>query len=189
MVHYLDVPIQHSEPRILRSMGREGPCMDIERLIGLIRLHIPDIALRTSLIVGFPGETEQDFQSLVDFVQRVEFDHVGVFAFSPERGARAAKLPLQIDPETKQQRRHILLEIQRDISRRRMRRLLGRTLPVLVEGPHPETDLLWVGRLATQAPEVDGTVIITDGSAQPGRIVPARITATHDYDVEAVLLT
>jgi ribosomal protein S12 methylthiotransferase len=189
IVHYLDMPIQHCSPEILNAMGRSGASTELERLIDRIRHHIPDIAIRTSIIVGFPGESEKDFKLLMNFVRRVELDHIGVFAFSAEPGARAAKLPFQVDPDTKRERRNALMEIQRDISRRRLARLRDKELPVLVEGPHPETDLLLVGRLQSQAPEVDGMVIITDGFAEPGQIVSARITATHDYDVEAVVTT
>jgi ribosomal protein S12 methylthiotransferase len=185
---YLDMPLQHCVPSVLRSMHREESIPDMEDLIELIRSYIPDIALRTSLMVGFPGETESDFLNLVRFVEQVEFDHVGVFAFSPESGSRAAKLPGQIPVEIKEERQRTLMELQRNISQRRLKQIVGKTLPVLVEGPHPETELLLVGRLPTQAPEVDGTVIITKGTGYIGRIMAGRITASHDYDLEVELL-
>jgi ribosomal protein S12 methylthiotransferase len=169
-------------------MYREESIPDMEDLIELIRSYIPDIALRTSLMVGFPGETESDFLNLVRFVEQVEFDHVGVFAFSPESGSRAAKLPGQIPVEIKEERQRTLMELQRNISQRRLKRIVEKTLPVLVEGPHPETELLLVGRLPTQAPEVDGTVIITKGTGYIGRIMAGRVTASHDYDLEVELL-
>ncbi len=187
IVPYLDLPFQHCVPRILKAMGRAAPFENPEDLIARIRRHIPDIALRTSLIVGFPGETEADFQALVAFVERVEFDHLGVFAFSPEAGTRAARLPRQRAERTKEKRRQALLTVQRSLSRQRLASRIGQTVPVLIEGFHPETELLLSGRLATQAPEVDGMVILTRGQAAIGDLVLARITAAHDYDVEAEL--
>ncbi len=187
IVPYLDIPLQHCVPRILKAMGRTTPLDGTEELIALIRHHIPDMALRTSLIVGFPGETEADFQALVAFVERVEFDHLGVFEFSPEPGTRAAKLPRQRARRTREKRREALLTLQRSLSRRRLTSQIGQTAPVLIEGFHPETELLLSGRLATQAPDVDGMVILTKGQAAVGDLVLARITAAHDYDLEAEL--
>ncbi len=186
VVPYLDVPLQHCVPRILTAMRREGPAP--EEVVDRIRNAIPDIALRTSLIVGFPGETEKDFRSLADFVERVQFNHLGIFAFSPEPGSAAANLPDQVDSAVAAERRRLLLEMQMAISRKHLRKLVGRVFPVLVEGVHPETELLLAGRLAIQAPEVDGAVLITGGEATAGEITPCRLTAAHDYDVEAVLL-
>lgn len=188
VVPYLDIPIQHCVPKILSLMRRKFSSVNMEELIELIRFHNPGVVLRTSLMVGFPGETEHDFEELLRFVQLMALDHIGVFAFSPEPGSRAAGLPLQVNEETKGRRRDILLEVQRDISRQRLKRYVGQTLPVLIEGTHPETDLLLAGRLSTQAPEVDGSVMITCGTGEPGQIALARITASHDYDVEAELL-
>jgi ribosomal protein S12 methylthiotransferase len=185
IVPYLDIPLQHSVPRILKAMGRATPYRDPHELIEIMRRHVPEIALRTSLIVGFPGETEADFQALLAFVEHAQFDYLGVFEFSPERGTHAAKLPYQTDPETKAERCSALLERQRSISRQRLTLRIGQIAPVLIEGFHPETELLLTGRLATQAPEVDGNVIITKGQADVGDLVAARITAAHDYDLEA----
>jgi ribosomal protein S12 methylthiotransferase len=185
IVPYLDIPLQHCVPRILKAMGRAAQVAEPQELLDLIRRHIPEIALRTSLIVGFPGETEADFQALVAFVERAQFDHLGVFEFSPEPGTRAARFPRQVDQEIKAERRSTLLDRQRSVSRRRLRLRVGQTVPVLIEGFHPETELLLSGRLVTQAPEVDGSVIITKGQANIGDLVHARITAAHDYDVEA----
>jgi ribosomal protein S12 methylthiotransferase len=182
IVPYLDFPIQHCVPKILTAMHRGAKFPDMEGLIGEIRSVIPAIALRTSLMVGFPGESEADYQALLRFVERVEFDHLGVFAFSPEAGSRAAKLSEQVPEEIRLARREALLEIQRGISHRRLKRLIGQTLPVLIEGVHPETELLLAGRLAIQAPEVDGQVIITKGTGHAGQIMPVHITAVEDYD-------
>ena len=186
IVPYLDISIQHCSQSILQAMGR--PSENPERIIDKIRAHIPGVALRTSLMVGFPGETRVQFKSLLAFVERVQFDHVGVFAFSPERGTRAALLPGRPLKKTAESRRAVLLELQREISRRKLERHVGRIMPVLIEGPHPETDLLLSGRLQTQAPEVDGNVIITEGHAEVGEIRQVKITASHDYDLEGTVL-
>lgn len=184
LVPYLDIPFQHSVPRILKAMGRVEPHKNPEELIARIRTYLPEVALRTSIIVGFPGESEAEFEALLAFIKRVEFDHLGVFCFSPEAGTRAAKLPEQLDEKTKNARHAALLAVQQPISRRRLSRHVGRRLPVLIEGLHPETELLLCGRTATQAPEVDGMVIITKGQANPGDLVAVHIIAAHDYDLE-----
>jgi ribosomal protein S12 methylthiotransferase len=186
VVPYLDIPIQHCVPRILKDMGR--PAADPEQIIAKIRSVIPRIALRTSIMVGFPGETAADFKALLAFMERVEFDHAGVFAFSPEAGTRAAKLPKKPVKKTGDNRRAALLNLQREISHRKLQRQIGGTFPVLIEGPHPETELLLSGRLPTQAPEVDGNVIITSGYGEMGEISQVKITAAHDYDLEGVIL-
>jgi ribosomal protein S12 methylthiotransferase len=185
IVPYLDIPLQHCVSKILKAMGRAAPFEDPEELVVRIRRHLPGIALRTSLIVGFPGETEVDFRSLLAFAERIEFDHLGVFGFSPEAGTPAAKLPGQRTKHTKEKRREALLTLQRSISRQKLASRIGQIVPVLVEGFHPETELLLTGRLATQAPDVDGMVIVTKGQANIGDLVLAQITAAHDYDVEA----
>jgi ribosomal protein S12 methylthiotransferase len=185
IVPYLDIPLQHSVLKILKAMGRAAVFENPEELVARIRRHLPEVALRTSLIVGFPDETEADFRSLLAFVERVEFDHLGVFGFSPEAGTRAAKLPGQQTEHTKEKRRETLLTLQRSISRQKLASRIGQIVPVLVEGFHPETELLVTGRLPTQAPDVDGMVILTKGQADIGDLVLARITAAHDYDVEA----
>lgn len=188
IVPYLDFPIQHSVPRILSIMHRGMKFPDVEDLVARIRSQVPGIALRTSIMVGFPGETQEDFEALLTFVRRVAFDHLGVFAYSAEAGSPAAKYSDQVADDIKQSRREQLLEAQRRISRRRLQRLLGQTVPVLVEGFHPETDLLLCGRMPTQAPEVDGLVLISKGTGLPGEIMPVRITGVEDYDVIGELI-
>src|SRR5208337_3825346 len=185
-VPYLDIPIQHCAPAILKAMGR--PPGSPERVIDKIRSALPGVALRTSIMVGFPGETGAEFKSLLAFMERVEFDHAGVFVYSPEAGTRAARLPGRPDKKRAESRRAALLEVQREISRRKLKLLVGRNLPVLIEGRHPETDLLIAGRLPTQAPEVDGGVIVTAGYAEAGEIRRVQITAAHDYDLEGIIL-
>lgn len=189
VVPYLDIPFQHCVPRILEAMHRRGERLRPLKLIERIRKHLPDVAVRTSLMVGFPGETEADFQDLCRFVKDVRFDHMGVFAFSSERGCRAARLADPVAEEVKQARRDALMALQQSISRAKLQRLVGRHLPILVEGLHSETEFLAVGRLPTQAPEVDGCVLIVEGEAVAGDIVQAEILKTHDYDLEARLLT
>jgi len=186
IVPYLDLPLQHCAPSVLRAMGRSPApgAGGMEEVVRRIRFLVPGVVLRSTFIVGFPGETEKDFESLMGFVERARLDHVGVFAFSPEAGTRAARLPGQIREEVKERRRRALLEAQRRISAEKLEEWVGKTAPVLVEGLHPETDLLLVGRLAGQAPEVDGTVIINEGRGEPGRIRPVLFTASHDYDLE-----
>ncbi len=183
---YLDIPLQHCAPAILKAMGR--PPDSPERVIDKIRSVLPGVALRTSIMVGFPGETEAEFKSLLAFMERVEFDHAGVFVYSPEAGTRAARLPGRPDAKRGERRRAALLEVQREISGRKLKLLVGRDLPVLIEGPHSETDLLLGGRLATQAPEVDGGVIVTGGFAEAGEIRRVKITSAHDYDLEGIIL-
>ncbi|MDR3570203.1 MAG: 30S ribosomal protein S12 methylthiotransferase RimO [Syntrophobacteraceae bacterium] len=185
IVPYLDIPLQHCAAGVLTAMGR--PAHSAEGIIEKIRSILPAISLRTSLMVGFPGETRAQFKSLLEFMQRVRFDHAGVFVFSPEAGTRAARLGGRPGKRTSASRRAALLELQREISREKLEELVGRTLPVLIEGPHPESDLLLCGRLPTQAPEVDGCVIITDGAGEAGEMKPVRITASHDYDLEGIV--
>jgi ribosomal protein S12 methylthiotransferase len=186
VVPYLDIPIQHCAPALLAAMGR--PAVSFERILDKIRSTLPEAAIRTSIIVGFPGETKADFKSLLAFMERVRFDHAGVFVYSAEAGTRAARLPGRPGKKTAESRRAALLELQRDISRQKLSHLVGRTLPVLIEGLHPETDLLISGRSPAQAPEVDGHVMITDGHAQTGEICKVRIAASHDYDLEGFIL-
>jgi ribosomal protein S12 methylthiotransferase len=183
IVPYLDFPIQHCVSRILSVMHRGMTFPDMEDLVAQIRAHVPGIALRTSLMVGFPGEAEEDFEALLTFVERVQFDHLGVFAYSAETGSPAARYPDQVPENVKLSRREEILAAQQHISRRRLQRLLGRVVPVLIEGFHPETDLLLCGRMPTQAPEVDGMVLISKGTGRPGEVMPVKISAVEDYDV------
>jgi ribosomal protein S12 methylthiotransferase len=188
IIPYLDIPLQHCQPGILKAMGRWNQEETPEDLIARIRAMVPEITLRTSLIAGFPGETEYDFRRLLAFVENIEFDHLGVFEFSPERGVTAGRMHQQVSTETKRRRRELLLELQREISRRKLETLVGRCFDAIVEGLHPETHLLLTGRLATQAPEVDGSLIITKGEGRVGDIVSVRITAAYDYDLEAEIV-
>ena len=179
---YLDVPLQHVSPRVLAGMGRRHPENLVDIFMGM-KEKIPDLTLRTTMMTGFPGETDQDFEQLMDFVRTVEFNRLGVFKFSAEEGSRAALLPNQVPQQVKEVRRRKLMALQRKISRKLNKKLLGKVIPVLVQGVSEETDLLLSGRCQGQAPEIDGQVFITKGSAGPGDIVQVLITDTHDYDL------
>lgn len=183
IVHYLDMPLQHAHPDILRRMHRPAPEIALDH-IEKLRRAIPDIALRTTFIVGFPGETEAEFQTLLDFVQAVQFDKVGVFQFSPEPGTPAAQLPDQVPDEVKEERWTRLMELQQRISLRRNQAQIGRVLDVLVEG-HDRG--ISYGRSYRDAPEIDGLVLFP-GRAPVGEIVQVRITGALEYDLEGVMV-
>jgi ribosomal protein S12 methylthiotransferase len=180
---YLDIPIQHVNPDILRVMGRPLGPEPISRLIDRIRRRSRKVALRTTLLVGFPGETEEQFRELCDFIGEAQFDRLGVFAFSPEKGTPAARLKNTIPQDVAKWRIQELMEIQAEISRELNRELIGKRIPVLVEGFSPETELLLSGRTATMAPEADGHVLINEGTGVVGEIVPVQITEAHTYDL------
>lgn len=188
---YLDLPLQHASASVLRRMRRGGSAERFLRLIETVRRTAPGVALRTTFIVGFPGETESDFQELCRFVEAARFEHMGVFGYSDEESAPSFRLPGKVDRRTIYNRRRRLMAIQRRISRALNRTLVGRELPVLVEGTHPETEFLWQGRLPTQAPEIDGVCLINEVQGPPpraGQIRPLRITQAHDYDLVGTLL-
>ena len=178
---YLDLPLQHSHPEILRSMNRPWQGRVNDGIIERIKQELPEAVLRTTFIVGFPGETEEHFQHLVDFVERHQFDHVGVFTFSPEEGTAAYSMDGQVDPEISAERRNILMEVQQPIAAKRNQACVGQQVDVLIEQEHPETGLL-VGRSARFAPEVDGLVYVR-GEASLGSIVSVNITAADVYDL------
>lgn len=183
LVHYFDMPLQHINNDVLKSMNRRMTREEIERAIDLIRKEIPDAVIRTQFIVGYPGETEAQFEELLAFVQEQRFERVGCFKYSPEEDTKAATLPNQVADEIKERRYEQLMALQMEISRERHADMVGKTLPVLVEGLSEETDLLLQGRTSQQAYDIDGIVYINDGSAQVGDIVPVEITDSHDYDL------
>ena len=154
----------------------------------MIRNRRREIYVRTSLMVGFPGETEKMFEGLCDFVRMAEFDSMGVFTFSPEKGTRAAQLSPQVESAVARERRKKLMAIQAGISKRKNQRMIGRVLPVLIEGESAETDLLLTGRTATMAPDVDGRVLINEGEGAVGEIMPVLITEAHEYDLVGGIL-
>ena len=178
---YLDLPLQHSHPEILRKMNRPWQGRVNDGIIDRIKAELPEAVLRTTFIVGFPGETEAHFQHLVEFVERHQFDHVGVFTFSPEEGTPAYDMADQVSPEVAAQRRDILMEVQQPIAALKNSECVGQRVDVLLEQEHPETGQL-VGRSARFAPEVDGLVYVS-GSASLGSLVAVNITAADVYDL------
>lgn len=180
---YLDLPLQHISDPILARMNRRSTSGEIRALISRLREEIPDIALRTSLIVGFPGETEEDFKQLLHFVEEVRFDRLGVFCYSKEEGTPAAAMPDQISERVKRERYKKIMTAQARLSFKRNRSLVGKIEEVIVEGYSEETELLLKGRSSRQAPDIDGQVYITAGNADVGDIVNLRITDSSDYDL------
>ena len=180
---YLDIPFQHINEEILKAMGRncnrETPWQLIER----IRSRFRQISLRTTVMVGFPGETDKIFDELYSFVKAVEFDHLGAFIFSPEEGTPAARLETVVEERVAKERLDAIMRLQAEISRRKNQGMVGHRVSVLVEGVSPETDLLLKGRTATMAPDVDGQVLINKGDAVIGEIAPVRIREAHAYDL------
>ncbi len=183
VVPYLDMPLQHISDSVLKRMNRGKPRAFIERLLDKVRNRIPNLTFRTSFIVGFPGETEADFQELCDWIEEQPLDRVGVFPFSREEGTTSYDLPNQVPAEVIEARRVELMERLRLKSQQRLLGFLDKKIEVLVDRVSPETELLLEGRHAGQAPEVDGVVYINDGWAQPGDLVEVEITETYDHDL------
>ena len=183
VVKYLDMPLQHASDAVLRRMKRPTGRGNLLGMVERVRDRVPGVAFRTSFIVGFPGETDAEFEELLGFVRSAAFDNVGVFAYSDEEGTGSYDLPDRVPPPMKERRRGRLLALQQAISARRNRARIGERVEVLVEGTHPDSDLLLRGRLATQAPEIDGSVIVNDGTAAPGSFVTCEITEAHPYDL------
>jgi ribosomal protein S12 methylthiotransferase len=189
---YLDVPLQHASASVLKRMKRGGGAEVFHRSIEKLRRAIPGLTLRTSFIVGFPGETEKEFEELCDFVREVEFDWMGTFSYSDQDGASAYGLDKKVSTREIERRRKHLMAIQRQISKRKKRALIGREFDLLLEGMSDESDLLMEGRTPMHAPEIDGKVFINDFPAemtpQPGHFYRCQITAAHDYDLVAKIL-
>jgi ribosomal protein S12 methylthiotransferase len=183
VVKYVDIPLQHASESVLKRMKRPTGRGNLRGMIDRIRQRVPGVAIRTSFIVGFPGETEAEFAELLAFVESGDFDNVGVFTFSDEEGTSSFDLPGRVGPAVKERRRRKLMAAQKRVSARRNRGRVGERVEVLVEGAHPDTDLLLRGRLATQAPDIDGMVILNDGGAPAGAFVTAEITEAHPYDL------
>jgi ribosomal protein S12 methylthiotransferase len=180
---YLDMPLQHVSPGLLKAMGRTLSGETPRQLIARIRSGNRRIALRTTLMVGFPGETEEIFQELCDFVREVQFEHLGVFVYSPEKGTPAERLSVKVAPVVAGRRRDEIMRIQQELALTNNQRLVGSVVPTLVEGFSPETRLLLTGRTDTMAPDVDERVLINKGEGRAGKIVPVRITEAHAYDL------
>ena len=180
---YLDLPLQHANEKILKAMGRSSRKEALWGLIEKIRSQKRRVSIRTTLMVGFPGETDEMFDELCDFVRMARFDHLGAFVFSPEKGTPAARLGPLVERRVAEQRLEEIMRLQADISEQINQRMVGHTVPVLIEGPSPETDLLLTGRTATMAPDVDGQVLINNGEGVAGEIMTVRITEAHAYDL------
>jgi ribosomal protein S12 methylthiotransferase len=180
-VHYLDIPIQHVSDNILKSMRRPDTHNALRRLIEKVRSVISDIVLRTTLMVGFPGETDKQFEELIDFVKWARFDALGCFPFYPESGTAAAEMPGQIPETVKQQRLEALMMTQQQIAFARNEDRIGQTLTCLVDTIDPNG--LCRGRYYGQAPDIDGVCFIRNGSARPGRFIETKVVGTSDYDV------
>ena len=190
LAKYMDMPLQHASRNVLARMKRGSSGDAFLQLLERIRKTIPGVALRTSFIVGFPGETEADFRELCDFVKAAEFDWMGVFAYSDVDNAASFALDEKVDEETIQERRNRLMQIQQNLSARKLRRFRGRRVTALVEGPSKDTPLVWEARLEGMAPEIDGKLYLNDLevagstiSARTGDVVTAEITETHEYDL------
>jgi len=186
---YVDIPLQHVSRRILAAMQRGGDASGFRSQLAEIRRIVPDVALRTTFITGFPGEGEEDFLEMREFLEEVRFDNAGVFTYSPEPGSGAAPLGDPVPAAVKEERKGLLMETQQRISLSKNRAKRGKTFDALLEGPCVDTDLLLEGRLAAQAPEIDGRVLINevpDGwTPRVGEIVRVRVTEAHPYDLVA----
>src|ERR1022692_4773913 len=189
---YMDVPLQHASATVLKRMKRGGGAEVFLRSIAKMRRAIPDLTLRTSFIVGFPGETEREFEELCDFVREAQFDWMGTFGYSDQEGADAYGLDKKLSPREIERRRKHLMGIQRQISKKKKKALVGQEFDLLLEGTSEETDLLMEGRTAMHAPEIDGKVFVNDFPAetepQPGEFYRCQITEAHDYDLVAKVL-
>lgn len=186
---YLDMPVQHFADGVLKRMNRRATEELIHSKIATLRSKIPGIVLRTSIIVGFPGETEEDFQALLNGIKKARFNHLGVFKYSDEEGTPAIRLKNKVSQDVIDERFEQLYEAQKEIARELNQEFLGKVIEVLVEGQHEETELLLQGRHAGQAPDIDGKVIINDGIAKAGDIVKVEITDVLDYDLVGRIIT
>ncbi len=189
---YMDVPLQHASPAMLKRMKRGGGADIFLRSIEKMRRMVPGLTLRTTMIAGFPGESERDFEQLCEFVRQAQFDWLGVFPYSDEEGAGAHALGDKVPPAEARRRQRKLMQIQKQISRRKKKTLVGRQFDVLLEGPSEESGLLWEGRTSMHAPEIDGKLYINDwgeaGTPVAGEFYRCEITEAHDYDLVARLL-
>jgi ribosomal protein S12 methylthiotransferase len=183
LVPYLDIPLQHAARKVLKLMKRGGDARSYSALIEAARATVPDLAIRTTFIVGFPGEGEREFEELREFVEDVRFDHLGVFTYSHQEENPGAALGDPVPRRTKERRRRLLMKQQERISRANHRRLRGTEATGMVEGPSPESGYLLQGRLRRQAPEVDGRLLFADGTGRPGDIVRVRVTRTYAFDI------
>ena len=181
--HYIDMPIQHASDKILKAMGRRTNRVELTERILKIRKEIPDIVLRTTLISGFPGETEEDHEEMLDFVDEMEFERLGVFAYSPEEDTAAAEMPDQIDEDIKIKRRNEIMELQQEIAFENAEDMIGRELLVMIEGKVVDENA-YVGRTYMDCPNVDGNIFITtDEELITGDFVKVKVTGAAEYDL------
>ena len=188
---YVDIPLQHVSRGVLSAMRRGGDAASSLEMVARMRALVPEIAIRTTFIVGFPGEGEREFRELCEFVRAAELDNVGVFTYSPEPGSGSEPLGDPVPAGEKDRRREFLLSLQRPIARKKNRALSGRVVEAIVEGACEETDRLLEGRLRSQAPEIDGRLLVNDSGDREvsvGEIVRVRISETHDYDVVGAIV-
>jgi ribosomal protein S12 methylthiotransferase len=183
IVPYMDIPLQHVSDHLLTAMNRRYGFRQIEELFGRVRSYLPEVALRTTFLVGFPGETDDDIAQLKSFIRTRHIDHVGVFAYANEEGCPAEGYGKQIDEDVKESRLEDVAALQAQVSTKILQKFVGRTEPVMVEGLSSETDLLLAGRTRFQAPDIDGCVLINDGIANPGDILEIEITEAQIYDL------
>lgn len=183
LVKYFDMPLQHINNDVLKKMNRKMTKEDIVEVLTQIRKEIPEAVIRTQFIVGFPGETEEAFAELMEFIEDQKFDRVGCFKYSPEENTPGGKMTDQIDEAVKENRYASVMSLQQEISREKHKAFIGKTLEVMVEGLSEETELLLQGRMSQQAPEIDGVVLINDGQAEVGQIVKVKITDSMEYDL------
>ena len=191
LVKYLDIPLQHASRTVLARMKRGSSAGAFLKMLERIRKTIPGVAIRTSFIVGFPGETEKEFRELCDFVRAAEFDWMGVFSYSDEEPSKSFHLEGKVDARTIARRKNALMALQKQISRRKLRRLVGQRVQVMIEGPSKDTDLVWEARLEGMAPDIDGKVYVTEFEGltdaaelpAPGTMATLEVTQTKDYDL------
>lgn len=184
---YLDLPIQHCDRKILRMMGRSGSLISLRKLFARIRGVLPDITLRTTCLVGFPGETDSDFQRLLRFVEETGFDHLGVFVYSEEEGTKAAGLPRKVNPQIARRRKDILMRCQQRVVGGKLAKLIGQTAEVFIEKKKNDAQHIWMARSRHQAPEIDSSVFLRDYALrfEPGMLVNARYIKARGYDLVA----
>jgi ribosomal protein S12 methylthiotransferase len=188
VVDYVDIPLQHAHRDVLARMRRGGSAATHLELLTRFRAAMPEVALRSTLIVGFPGETEAEYEALCDFVRRARFEHLGIFTYSHEDGTAAQRLEDDVPEPVKVERLERLVALKQEIAFERNRERIGRRVEVLVEGAHAETEHLLVGRTRWQAPDVDGQVLINDGSARPGEFVTVELTDVAGYDLVGAIV-
>jgi ribosomal protein S12 methylthiotransferase len=186
MISYLDIPLQHTHPRVLKAMNRPSDIKKIEALIHFARSVVPDIAFRTTFMVGFPGETQEEFEHLLEFVKRIRFDHLGVFSYSREKNTPAYRMPNQLSKRVKQERYGKVMELQAGISKEKNRSLSGKILEVICDFPDPSQQGIMIGRTKGQAPEIDGNTMIKGEGLKQGDICEVEIIRTDIYDLEGI---